>query len=115
MYARIGSDPLNAWVLARIPRAGSVGPPPPDRDGDGVPDASDGCPDQPADKGALPTNGDDILNGTALGETICGLLGNDTINGLGGNDTLNGGTGNDKLHGGAGNDSLSRGVTGTTP
>ena len=40
---------------------------------------------------ALPTNGDDILNGTAAGETIEGLAGDDTINGSGGNDILIGG------------------------
>lgn len=44
-----------------------------------------------------PTEGDDILNGTA---------GADTISGLGGNDTIDGGTGNDYLDGGAGNDRI---------
>ena len=115
---------------------GGENPPPPDADGDGVPDASDQCPQQSAQTAtgcpdpqlpAGPTNGDDVLNGDALANTICGLLGNDTINGLGGNDTLFGdlcndkaklffdldlfpaqaGTdGNDKLNGGDGNDTL---------
>ena len=64
------------------------------------------------------TNADDLLNGTAAGETICGLLGDDTINGLGGDDTLFGDAcgdrlrlqaatdGDDRLFGGAGNDRL---------
>jgi Lamin Tail Domain/RTX calcium-binding nonapeptide repeat (4 copies)/Thrombospondin type 3 repeat len=101
---------------------------PADTDGDGVPDSTDSCPTvAAATLTGCPltppraTNGDDILNGTALGETICGLLGNDTINGLGGNDILFGDTcgdksklhaaaagadGNDKLNGGDGNDTL---------
>jgi len=68
------------------------------------------------------TDGNDILTGDALANTICGLLGNDTINGLGGNDILwgdacndkakrlfgaqAGSDGNDKLNGGDGNDTL---------
>jgi Ca2+-binding RTX toxin-like protein len=100
-------------------------PPPPtpsDRDGDGVPDASDPAPDDPS----IPTafgadNGNNTVNGTAAGETICGLLGNDVINALGGNDTVFGDAcgvkakagasaaatgGNDTIHGGGGNDTL---------
>jgi DNA-binding beta-propeller fold protein YncE/subtilisin-like proprotein convertase family protein len=118
-------------------------PPPPDRDGDGTPDNLDACPDQAAatingcplaPPPGGPTPGNDLLNGTAAGETICGLAGNDTINGRGGNDTLfgdacgktakpvflaraprdgndtlNGGSGNDKLYGAGGNDKLSGG------
>jgi Ca2+-binding RTX toxin-like protein len=69
-----------------------------------------------------PTTGNDVLNGDARANVICGLLGNDVLNGLGGNDTLFGdacndktklvsdaaaGTdGNDKLGGGDGNDTL---------
>ena len=72
---------------------------------------------------ALATNGPDVLNGTALGETIEGLGGDDIINGAGGNDILIGGdditianppgvtsplasnnAGNDILDGGAGID-----------
>jgi Ca2+-binding RTX toxin-like protein len=100
----------------------------PDSDGDGIPNSRDNCPSQPADTpngcpvGGGPTGGNDVLNGDAFGNTICGLLGNDTINGLGGNDTLFGdacndalkaGTaarvgadGNDKLNGGTGDDTL---------
>jgi YVTN family beta-propeller protein len=112
-----------------------VVPPPPDADGDGVPDTSDacpimsdalaprnprnGCPAPPATP--QPTNGNDKLTGTAGADTLCGLLGNDTLNGLGGNDTLFGDAcgarsklaaaaaatgGNDVLNGGDGNDKL---------
>jgi Ca2+-binding RTX toxin-like protein len=68
------------------------------------------------------TNGNDVLNGTAAADKICGLFGNDTINGLAGNDTLFGDAcddkakrlfgaqattdGNDKLNGGDGNDTM---------
>jgi Ca2+-binding RTX toxin-like protein len=98
---------------------------PPDGDGDGVPDATDVCPTVKATTGSgCPfgaTNGDDTLNGDALANTICGLLGNDTVNGSAGNDILFGGLcnvkaklvaaqagvdGNDKLNGNDGNDQL---------
>jgi Ca2+-binding RTX toxin-like protein len=94
----------------------------PDDDNDGVPDAADAEPLNPSIPGPFgATNGNDILNGTPLGDVICGLFGNDTINGLGGNDTLLGDAcnktakaqsaqvptdGNDKLNGGDGNDTL---------
>jgi hypothetical protein len=121
----------------RSPRTGCpADTAPPDSDGDGIPDSSDACPSQsdasaqrsprdgcPAlDVGPHPTNGDDVLNGDALANVICGLLGNDTINGRGGNDTLFGDAcglkakaafgalaaagGNDKLSGDDGNDTL---------
>ena len=104
---------------------------PPDSDGDGVPDASDQCPQEPAHTAsgcpdqqfpAGPTDGDDVLSGDDLDNVICGLLGNDTIHGRGGNDTLWGDAcndrakpvfaarvardGNDRLFGDAGNDAL---------
>ncbi len=56
--------------------------------------------------GQEPSAGDDVIVGTAAGETINGLGGNDTICGLGGNDSLFGGEGNDALLGGDGNDFL---------
>ncbi|MEA2398209.1 MAG: type secretion system secreted protein VgrG [Thermoleophilaceae bacterium] len=90
--------------------------------------AAEACP------GPQPTNGNDVLTGDSLANTICGLGGNDTINGLGGNDvlfgdacnkksrqvfaaaagtdgndTLNGGSGNDVLYGAGGNDVLNGG------
>jgi hypothetical protein len=93
-----------------------------DDDNDGVPDAADAAPRDPAIPGPFgSTNGADVLSGDALANTICGLLGDDTINGLGGSDTLYGDAcnkkaklasaqiptdGNDKLNGGDGNDSL---------
>jgi Ca2+-binding RTX toxin-like protein len=101
----------------------------PDGDGDGIPDASDACPATAGTEanGCLPdvpgpTAGNDLLNGDATDNVICGLLGNDTINGLAGNDTLYGDAcfdllkpiggaqagldGNDTLNGGDGNDTL---------
>jgi Ca2+-binding RTX toxin-like protein len=106
----------------------------PDTDGDGLPNSRDQCPSQPADTAngcpavGGPTAGNDVLNGDAAPNIICGLLGNDTINGLGGDDTLFGDAcnatkasvswtfglgvaqagpgGDDSLNGGDGNDSL---------
>ena len=105
--------------------------PPADADGDGVPDATDPDPADPAVPGAFgSTNTNDRLDAAAVGETICGLLGDDSINALGGddtvfgdlcdvraklaaaqaaaggNDTLSGGTGNDALYGAGGADKL---------
>ena len=104
--------------------------PPPDADGDGVPDSSDACPGTsdlaaprsprtgcPAD---APASVNQTLNGTAGPDVLCGLAGNDVLNGLGGNDTLWGdacgakkslvaaaaAAGNDTLNGGSGNDKL---------
>ena len=102
---------------------------PPDGDGDGVPDASDQCPQQAAQTATgcpptgppEPTNGDDILTGDDQANTICGLGGSDGISGLGGNDLLFGdlcndrskiaaaqvaSSGDDVLDGGDGNDVL---------
>lgn len=42
-----------------------------------------------------PTEGDDVLTGTADADTINALGGNDTINGLGGDDSIDGGSGTD--------------------
>jgi hypothetical protein len=109
--------------------------PPADSDGDGVPDSTDPAPNDPS----IPTvfgadNGNNTISGTAAGETICGLLGDDVINALagndivfgdgcevkaragvaaraaaGGNDTVDGGTGNDTIYGAGGLDKLTGG------
>ena len=99
---------------------------------DGVPGDPDPGSDDPDDPGTPPAidSGDNKIAGTAAGETICGLLGDDVVNALagadtvygdlcgvrarrpggadqlGGNDTLRGGGGNDTLYGAAGNDKL---------
>jgi Ca2+-binding RTX toxin-like protein len=52
------------------------------------------------------TQGNDILNGTIIADTIDGLGGNDRISGFAGNDLLRGQAGNDILDGGEGNDTL---------
>lgn len=58
---------------------------------------------------AGPTEGADLLTGTAGNDTLAGLGGNDTLTGAAGNDVLSGGTGNDLLDGGAGDDTLDGG------
>lgn len=60
--------------------------------------------DPPAPTG--PTNGDDILLGAALNDTINALAGNDNVNGLAGDDLLLGGNGDDSIKGAAGDDRL---------
>ena len=66
-------------------------------------------------KGEAPTEGDDVIRGTAgndvidaLGgsDVICALQGNDTIDGGDGFDRVFAGTGDDTVRGGAGNDLL---------
>lgn len=51
-------------------------------------------------------NGNDIVYGNALGNTIVTGFGADHLFGLGGNDVLDGGASNDDLFGGIGNDTL---------
>ena len=51
-------------------------------------------------------NYNDMVNGSAVANTLRGEAGNDTLNGKAGNDTLVGGAGNDILIGGAGKDAL---------
>ncbi|MFO0451399.1 MAG: calcium-binding protein [Pseudomonadota bacterium] len=53
-----------------------------------------------------PTEGNDVLSGTAGADTIDALGGDDTVFGDAGDDTLLGNAGNDTLDGGGGNDSL---------
>jgi Ca2+-binding RTX toxin-like protein len=50
--------------------------------------------------------GDDVLTGTLLADSLIGGEGADTLNGRKGADTLTGGNGNDVLNGGDGPDSL---------
>lgn len=57
-----------------------------------------------------PTEGDDVLYGTADGDTLDAGAGNDTVLGLSGDDTILGGEGNDLIHGGDGDDVLDGGV-----
>jgi Ca2+-binding RTX toxin-like protein len=101
---------------------GVFDPSDPDDDNDGVPDAQDAFPFDPATHLTPATAGNDTINGSALDEVICGLGGADTLNGFGGNDILWGDAcndrakrifgaqsstdGNDKLDGGDGNDSV---------
>jgi len=56
--------------------------------------------------GDTPTNGDDVIVGTAGPDVVNSLDGNDWICGLGGADNLTGGRGNDVLSGGNGDDRL---------
>lgn len=48
-------------------------------------------------------DGNDVVNGSNLGDSVIGGNGNDTLNGNGGDDSLFGQAGNDSLSGGAGN------------
>lgn len=60
--------------------------------------------------GQTPTNGNDVILGTAAGETINALNGNDTICSSGGGDTVNAGDGNDFVNSGQGNDTVNAGI-----
>jgi Ca2+-binding RTX toxin-like protein len=94
----------------------------PDADGDGTPDPDDPAPNDPSIPNRFGTDhSDNSVTGTAAGETICGLLGDDVIKALAGNDTVygdlcdvraklsgaqNGAGGDDRINGGKGNDRL---------
>ncbi|WP_285423753.1 M10 family metallopeptidase C-terminal domain-containing protein [Pseudomonas sp. efr-133-TYG-103a] len=56
------------------------------------------------------TDGPDVLDGTAIGETIHGAGGDDRLNGGGGGDHLYGDDGDDVISGGLGRDTLSGGA-----
>ena len=60
-------------------------------------------------KDQKPTEGDDVIRGTAGNDQIHALGGNDVICGLGGNDVINGGDGKDLILGGAGDDIINAG------
>jgi Ca2+-binding RTX toxin-like protein len=57
-------------------------------------------------KHILGGEGNDRLNGTALGDALFGMQGNDVLSGLRGDDCVFGGTGSDQLSGGGGADRL---------
>ncbi|WP_333841472.1 calcium-binding protein [Pelomicrobium sp.] len=57
-----------------------------------------------------PTDGDDVLYGTAGGDTLDAGAGNDIVLGLSGDDTILGSEGNDLIHGGEGDDVLDGGA-----
>ena len=61
-------------------------------------------------KGESPTNGDDVIRGTAGNDIINSLGGNDTICALQGNDIINGGDGFDRVFAGAGDDRIDGGA-----
>jgi len=63
-------------------------------------------------KGERPTNGNDVIIGTATANAINALGGDDVICGLGGDDVINGGAGKDRVYAGAGNDVINGGPEG---
>lgn len=96
----------------RIPQVIEPGEPGPVTDPPPLPDRPiydpPSIPDDPAETGIerLGTPEDDVLPGSAFGDTIWGLAGRDTLNGADGNDILYGGTGKDRISGGDGDDLL---------
>jgi len=58
----------------------------------------------------VPTEGDDVIRGTAGADVINALGGDDIICGLQGDDTINAGDGFDKVFAGAGNDTINGGT-----
>lgn len=61
-------------------------------------------------EGAIGSDANDRLQGSAVANKLIGGKGNDLLQGLGGNDTLTGGDGHDTLQGGTGQDVLSGGA-----
>ncbi|HMO69569.1 MAG TPA: calcium-binding protein, partial [Novosphingobium sp.] len=59
---------------------------------------------------AADPEGDNLVTGSGLAESLAGAGGADTILGLGGDDLLDGGTGDDSLEGGSGNDTYRGGA-----
>jgi len=56
--------------------------------------------------GESPTDGRDVILGTAAADTIDALGGNDVVCGLGGNDRIDGGPGDDLIYSGGGHDQI---------
>ena len=85
-----------------------------DIENSGEDESDDGALTEPTLPGALPdllhrggtSQGDDILSGTAEGDSLAGGGGNDQINGYDGDDLLDGGSGGDHLYGGDGADTV---------
>jgi Ca2+-binding RTX toxin-like protein len=67
-------------------------------------------PEAPEVVAATPTEGDDLIEGTAGADILGGGEGDDLLRGSGGSDRLEGGTGNDMLDGGDDNDVLEGGL-----
>ena len=135
--ALLAQNPRTTVTIVDDDPAPTQPPSPPDRDGDGVPDSTDNCPNvanaDQADRDGdglgtvcdpvepptlLPgdcvnvqqgTDGDDELIGSYAGDTLIGLGGNDSLFGKNGQDCLRGGRGNDWLSGGPGNDTINTG------
>lgn len=59
---------------------------------------------------AVTGDGNDVITGNAVANSLYGMRGDDILRGGAGNDDLHGGTGNDVLHGGIGNDTLEGGL-----
>ena len=146
------SDLINFFVVAdldtgtggtaHLDNARLLEPPPPDGDGDGVPDATDQCPAQageasnsgcPVTQPPAPVRCNGVVatkTGTGAAEVLVGTPGRDIIAGLGGGDTIRGlaggdiicggdgpdiivaGKGNDEVRGGKGNDTVNGGAGG---
>jgi Ca2+-binding RTX toxin-like protein len=132
--ALLAQNPKTAVTIVDDDPAPVTPGPPPDRDGDGVPDTTDNCPNvsnanqadgdgdglgtvcDPVETPALKagrcanqrqgTGADESLVGTPAGDTLNGLNGDDSLFGSGGDDCLNGGNGDDWLSGGPGADTL---------
>jgi Ca2+-binding RTX toxin-like protein len=88
----------------------TITPPPPPEDiggGNAGPGGATGPNDPRAEICTIMGNRrNNVLNGTAGNDIICGFGGNDRINGRGGHDIIVGGFGNDRLIGGPGLDSV---------
>ncbi|MEA2150086.1 MAG: hypothetical protein QOD69_1916 [Solirubrobacteraceae bacterium] len=136
-YASLMLSSRTTVTIADDDPASVQQPPLPDRDGDGVPDSTDNCPNvsnaaqADGDHDGLGTVCDpfeppflvpgdcanvqrgtaaaDVLVGTGAGDNLAGLGGADALFGGNGQDCLAGGRGNDWLSGGSGNDTINTG------